>query len=126
ILDQQAHIDGSVHAVLRSFIRIRDMVNTTNQASTSMLAAAMDESKETIDGILALLEEVSVYILGRYGTNDLAYITPEDAEVNDGYSVEMYLTRLEELQGAFHSSWSPTATSCIDPVTEVTDESPGM
>ncbi|KAG8730692.1 hypothetical protein FRC11_006081, partial [Ceratobasidium sp. 423] len=122
VLDQQAQLDDTVHAILRSLIRLPDMVNTLSQAST---ATAVNRLKEPIEGILGLLEDVSIYMFNRYGTNDLARIPPEDAEVNQTYDVEACLARLEELQRAFHDSWPPAATSSIHPANEIAGEFSG-
>ncbi|KAG8687335.1 hypothetical protein FRC11_007415, partial [Ceratobasidium sp. 423] len=70
-LDQQTQLDHAVRAILHGLTRIRDILDTISQASSSMLATAMDRSKESIDGILALLEDVSIYIFNRYSTNCL-------------------------------------------------------
>ncbi|KAG8696763.1 hypothetical protein FRC11_000500, partial [Ceratobasidium sp. 423] len=126
VLAQQTQLDDTIQAILRSLIRIGDMIDIANQASTSTLATAMNQSKEPINGILALLEDVSVYILNRYGMNDLAHIPLGDLEVNGTYDIEAYLARLEDLQGAFHSSWSPAVTSSTDPAYELADESSGI
>ncbi|KAG8762144.1 hypothetical protein FRC11_010896, partial [Ceratobasidium sp. 423] len=126
VLDQQAELDGVVHALLHGLTRIRDMVDIANQASTSMLATAMNRSKEPIDSILALLEDISVYLLNRYSTNDLVHIPPEDAGDNNADDVEAYLARLEDLNKAFNSSWSPATASRANPIHEVVSESPGI
>ncbi|KAG8680416.1 hypothetical protein FRC11_002523, partial [Ceratobasidium sp. 423] len=123
VLDNQTQLDGTVNALLRGLTRIRDMVDIASQASTSTLATCINRSKDPVDGILALLEDVSVYIFSRYSTNDLAHIPAEDAADDNAYDVEAYLARLEDLQKAFHSSWLPTATSITYPSREVVDES---
>ncbi|KAG8710690.1 hypothetical protein FRC11_004227 [Ceratobasidium sp. 423] len=120
VLDQQTQLDDAVYAILRSLIRVRDMVNIVSQAST---ATGVNQSKEPIEGILGLLEDVSIYIFNRYGTNDLARIPLGDVGVNETYDVEEYLTRLEELQRTFHASWSPAATLRIDTANEIPSES---
>ncbi|KAH7317495.1 WD40-repeat-containing domain protein [Rhizoctonia solani] len=123
LLDQQTQIDNTVQAVLRGMTRIGDIIEITNQASSSMLAAALNQSKQPVDGILALLEDVSVYIFNRYNTNELARIPLDGARPEDVYDVEAYLVRIEELQRAFYASWSPAAAAYTDNanVNEVVD-----
>ncbi|KAG8725807.1 hypothetical protein FRC11_001444, partial [Ceratobasidium sp. 423] len=115
LLDQQPQIDDTVQAILRSLTRIRDIVDTARQASSSTLPTALNLSREPIDKILALLEDVSVYIFNRYGTNCLARVPHDDTQPNDVFNVEAYLARIEDLQTAFYASWSPAATSAMDP-----------
>ncbi|CUA67973.1 hypothetical protein RSOLAG22IIIB_07657 [Rhizoctonia solani] len=111
LLDQQSELDGTVETILRGLTRIRDIVDIVSQASDSMLTVAMSQSKGAIDNILALFEDVSVCIFNRYTTNELARIPPEGAEDNYPCETGSYLARLEELQLAFYSSWSPTGVS---------------
>ncbi|KAL5636345.1 hypothetical protein ACGC1H_004979 [Rhizoctonia solani] len=111
LLDQQPQLDDTTQAILRGLTRIRDIIAVISQASESMLASAMNQSTQTIRSILAVLEDVSAYIYNQYTVNDLAQIPPEDADRSDTYDVEAYLVRLEELQKAFYSSWSPTAAT---------------
>ncbi|KAG8727959.1 hypothetical protein FRC11_012099, partial [Ceratobasidium sp. 423] len=114
LLEQQPQIDEIVQAILRSLTRIRDIVDTAIQASSSMLPTALNLSKEPIDKILALLEDVSVYIFNRYTTNCLARIPHDDSPPDDVFNVEAYLARIEDLQTAFYASWSSAATSGMD------------
>ncbi|KEP46300.1 putative vegetative incompatibility protein HET-E-1, partial [Rhizoctonia solani 123E] len=112
LLDQQAELDDSVQATLHGLARMQDIIDVMSQASNSMLATAMSQSKEAIHGILALLEDVSMFIFNRLTTNDLARASSEE-DTSDTYDVEAYLTRLEELQRAFYSTWSPIAASML-------------
>ncbi|KAG8731342.1 hypothetical protein FRC11_004447, partial [Ceratobasidium sp. 423] len=114
LLDQQTQFDDTVRDILRGLARIRDIVDTMNQASSSMLATSVNQSMEPIEGILALLEDVSVYIVNQYTTNCLANISRDDSQPNEAYDTEAYQTRLEDLQKSFYASWSPAATSSMD------------
>ncbi|KEP45489.1 putative vegetative incompatibility protein HET-E-1, partial [Rhizoctonia solani 123E] len=109
-LDQQTRLDDMVQAILRGLTRVRDILDVVGQASSSMLAAGICRSKEPINGILALLEDASVYIYNRYTTNYLANIF-DDAGSNNMFDLEAYLDRLDGLQRAFYASWSPTGAS---------------
>ncbi|EUC53510.1 NACHT domain protein, partial [Rhizoctonia solani AG-3 Rhs1AP] len=109
LLDQQPQLDNTTLAILRGLTRIRDINEVMSQASNSMVATAMNLSKEAIHGILALLEDVSLYVFNRHTTNDLARVLDEETGTSDTYDVEAYLARLESLQKAFHSSWLPIA-----------------
>ncbi|CAE6476359.1 unnamed protein product [Rhizoctonia solani] len=109
LLHQQAQLDETVQAILRGLTRIRDIIDVMSQASRSMLANAMSLSREAIYGILALLEDVSLYIYDRHTINNLARVRPE--ETSNTYNVEAYLAVLEELQKAFYSSWSAIGAS---------------
>ncbi|EUC60421.1 vegetative incompatibility protein HET-E-1, putative, partial [Rhizoctonia solani AG-3 Rhs1AP] len=121
LLDQQAQLDDTLQAILRGLTGIGDIVDIAGQASSAMLASAMNRSKESIQGILTLLEDVSVYIFNQLATNDLAPVRPEDEGINDSFDVEAYLERLKGLQTAFHASWSPMATTPVDPNDTVED-----
>ncbi|KEP46840.1 putative vegetative incompatibility protein HET-E-1 [Rhizoctonia solani 123E] len=109
LLDQQPQLDNTTLAILRGLTRIRDINEVMSQASNSMVATAMNLSKEAIHGILALLEDVSLYVFNRHTTNDLARVLDEETGTSDTYDAEAYLARLESLQKAFHSSWLPIA-----------------
>ncbi|EUC60431.1 vegetative incompatibility protein HET-E-1, putative, partial [Rhizoctonia solani AG-3 Rhs1AP] len=111
LLDQQDEFDDTLQAILRGLTRIQDIIEIVSQASNSILASAMGQSKDSIQDILALLEDVSVYIFNRHTINDLANVPFRGAETNDRYDVETYLACLEDLQKAFYSSWSPTSAS---------------
>ncbi|CCO36174.1 hypothetical protein BN14_10302 [Rhizoctonia solani AG-1 IB] len=114
LLDQQAQLDDSIRAILHGLTRIRDLTEIAGQASTETLANSIEQAKEPIKGILALLEDISVYIIDRYTTNSLAHIPAEDTEPNSEHDVEVYLSSLEELQKAFFASWSPTVSGTND------------
>ncbi|CAE6381649.1 unnamed protein product [Rhizoctonia solani] len=122
LLDHQPQLNGSIQTILRDLTGIRDIVDIISQASDSMLTSSMSKSKDAIHGILALLEDVSVYIFNRYTTNELVHIHPERAEENDTYESGSYLARLEGLQRAFYSSWSPTSSLPVNPTRTVTNE----
>ncbi|KEP45339.1 NACHT domain protein, partial [Rhizoctonia solani 123E] len=111
LLDQQAELDDSVQATLNGLTRIRGIIDVMGQASNSMLVTAMSQSKDAIHGILALLEDMSMFIFNRLTTNDLSRASSEEEDTSDTYSVEAYLARLEELQRAFYSTWSPITAS---------------
>ncbi|KEP45883.1 hypothetical protein V565_233760, partial [Rhizoctonia solani 123E] len=114
LLDQQAQLDDTLQAILRGLTGIGDIVDIAGQASSAMLAAAMNRSKESIQGILTLLEDVSVYIFNQLATNDLAPVRPEDEGIIDPFDVEAYLDHLKELQTAFHASWLPMVPTPVD------------
>ncbi|EUC60418.1 AAA ATPase domain protein [Rhizoctonia solani AG-3 Rhs1AP] len=109
LLDQQAQLDDTLQAILRGLTGIGDIVDIASQASSALLAAAMNKSKESIQGILTLLEDACNYIYNQLATNDLAPFRLEGEGANDSFDVEAYLDRLKELQTAFHASWSPVA-----------------
>ncbi|CAE6418606.1 unnamed protein product, partial [Rhizoctonia solani] len=109
LLDQQAQLDETLQATLRGLIRIRDIIDIISQAPDSMLVTAMSHSKEAIHGTLTLLEDVSTHIFNQLTTNDLACVPSEEAEASGIYNIEASIARLEDLQKAFHSSWSPIA-----------------
>ncbi|CAE6476144.1 unnamed protein product [Rhizoctonia solani] len=111
LLDQQPQLDDTTLAILRGLTHIRDINDVMSQASNSMVVTAMNLTKETIHGILALLEDVSLYVFNRHAINDLARVPDEETETSNIYDVEAYLVRLESLQKAFHSSWSLAAAS---------------
>ncbi|KEP48238.1 vegetative incompatibility protein HET-E-1 [Rhizoctonia solani 123E] len=111
LLDQQPRIDDTTLAILRGLTHIRDINDVMSQASNSIVVTALDLSKEAIHGILALLEDASLYVFNRHTTNDLARVPDEETGTSDTYDVEAYLAHLESLQKAFHSSWSLAAAS---------------
>ncbi|CAE6454116.1 unnamed protein product [Rhizoctonia solani] len=122
LLDQQAQLDDTIRAILRGLIRIRDIVDITSQASSSILVTSIEQAKEPIKGILALLEDVSVYMFDQYTRNDLAHVPAEDMEADNKYDVEAYLGRLEDLQTMFFASWSPATASSTNNIGVVDDE----
>ncbi|KAG8729244.1 hypothetical protein FRC11_009232, partial [Ceratobasidium sp. 423] len=69
---------------------------------------------EPVNAILALLEGVSVYIYNRYETNCLARVASDETQLIGEYDLEAYLSRLEDLQKAFYTSWSSAAASGMD------------
>ncbi|CAE6423798.1 unnamed protein product [Rhizoctonia solani] len=111
LLDRQAQLDETVQAILRGLTRIQDILGTVNQASSSILATALIQTKEAIHGILELLEDASTYIYNQYTLNNLAHASSKDVEAGDTYDVKAYFACLEGLQNAFYSSWSPTGAS---------------
>ncbi|CAE6483413.1 unnamed protein product [Rhizoctonia solani] len=122
-LEKQTEFEETILELLRGFTRIREIVDTVAQASDSVLAIAMGQLEGPITGILALLEDVSVYIYNHYTTNDLVHTTHDEAGANGAYDVEAYLALFEALQREFYTSWSFTATSYEDP-TNVVDNGP--
>ncbi|KEP48237.1 vegetative incompatibility protein HET-E-1 [Rhizoctonia solani 123E] len=122
LLDQQTRLDDTIQAILRGLTGIRDIVDIAGQASDGMLAAAMSRSKESIYGILTLLEDASVYIFNRLSTNHLAPVSLEEAGTDQSFGVETYLSRLKELQTQFHASWSPMAATPMDIASTDDDE----
>ncbi|CCO37071.1 hypothetical protein BN14_11222 [Rhizoctonia solani AG-1 IB] len=84
LLDQQTQFDDTVQAILRGLIWVGNIVDIINQASRSILADCIEQAKEPIKGILALLEDVSVYIFHRYTTGDLVRIPTEHEENQNG------------------------------------------
>ncbi|CAE7135689.1 unnamed protein product [Rhizoctonia solani] len=115
ILDKQTHLDDTAEDILRGLIRIRDIAEIVDQASNSMIATVMNHSKELIQNILTLLEDISVYILNKYDANDLANI-PDEGEPEDTSYAEAHLARLEDLQRQFHALWSTSSISSPDTV----------
>ncbi|KAL5636343.1 hypothetical protein ACGC1H_004978 [Rhizoctonia solani] len=79
-----------------------------------MLVTAMNRSKQSVHGILKLLEDASVYIFNQLATNDLASVSLEEAGPYQSFDVETYLGRLRDLQTAFHASWSPVTATSVD------------
>ncbi|CCO32468.1 hypothetical protein BN14_06528 [Rhizoctonia solani AG-1 IB] len=126
LLDQQTQFDDTVQAILRGLIWVGNIVDIINQASRSILADCIEQSKEPIKGILALLEDVSVYIFQRYTTGDLVRIPAGHEENQNGYDVETYSNRLEELQRSFFASWSPATTSGTNNIWTTDDDKPPL
>ncbi|KAG8753330.1 hypothetical protein FRC11_007520, partial [Ceratobasidium sp. 423] len=116
-------LEETILEILRGFTRIREIIDTVGQASNSVLTTAMAQSKRPINGILTLLEDVSIYIYNHYTTNDLAHIPRDEAGSQGAYDVGAYLTLLEALQKEFYTSWSSATTSYTD-ATHVRDNGP--
>ncbi|KEP45001.1 putative vegetative incompatibility protein HET-E-1, partial [Rhizoctonia solani 123E] len=114
LLDQQTQLDGAVQAILRGLTDIGDIVDIASQASGAILATAMSRSKKSIQGILTLLEDASVYIFNQVATNDLAPVPLGEAGLDQSFDVETYLGRLKDLKTLFHASWLPMAATPID------------
>ncbi|CAE6536797.1 unnamed protein product [Rhizoctonia solani] len=126
-LDQQTQLDETVSVLLRGLSPIHGMIEIASQASSTTLANTMNRLKELLDDILALLQDISVYIFDRYGANDLvAHIPLQEAEANDAYDIEAYLARPDNLQKALYSLWSPAAAPYTEPAYDVVDESLGI
>ncbi|CAE7135703.1 unnamed protein product [Rhizoctonia solani] len=124
MLDTQTHLDDTVEDILRGLIRIRDIVEIVDQASNSMIVTVMNRSKELIQNILTLLEDISVYILNRYDANDLANIPDElEGEPDNTSYAEAHLARLEDLQRQFYALWSASSISSPDTI-NLTDGGP--
>ncbi|KAG8758697.1 hypothetical protein FRC11_003232, partial [Ceratobasidium sp. 423] len=103
LLEQQTQLDDDIRGILRGLSHVQDVVEVLGQASSSTLATTLDGSRGPITGILALLEEASVYIF-----NQLAVNNPGDT-----YNVDWYSGELECLKNAFHASWSPPKESPV-------------
>ncbi|KEP47450.1 vegetative incompatibility protein HET-E-1 [Rhizoctonia solani 123E] len=114
LLDQQSQLNGTVQAVLRGLTDVGDIVDIAGEASGAILTAAMSRSKGSIQGILTLLEDASVYIFNQLAANQLAPVPLEEADSNQSFDVNTYLSRLKELQNLFHASWSPVAATPED------------
>ncbi|EUC56789.1 hypothetical protein RSOL_197880, partial [Rhizoctonia solani AG-3 Rhs1AP] len=114
LLDQQNQLDETVQAILRGLTDIGDIVDIASQASGAILATAMSRSKKSIQGILTLLEDTSVYIFNQLATNDLAPVPLGEAGLDQSFDVETYLSRLKDLKTLFHASWLPMAATPID------------
>ncbi|CAE6483529.1 unnamed protein product [Rhizoctonia solani] len=115
LLDRKAHPDDAVQAIFHGSNYIRDIVDTMNQASNSILFAAMEQSKGPIKDILALLEDISVHIFNRCAINDLM-------ESNNVCNIDAYLSQLGDLQKAFYASWLSTVVSYKAPIRVVDNE----
>ncbi|CUA67970.1 Vegetative incompatibility protein HET-E-1 [Podospora anserina] [Rhizoctonia solani] len=113
VLDQQEHLDDTIQAILRGLNCIGGVVDTASQASSSMLPTAMNGSKESIDGILQLLEDVSLYMYNRLAKNNLAPVSLREEGPNV-YDVEAYISRLNDLQQSFYASWLPAVATPTD------------
>ncbi|KAG8757109.1 hypothetical protein FRC11_004789 [Ceratobasidium sp. 423] len=127
LLEQQTRLDDDIQDILRGLLRIQDVIEVLSQASSSMIATAMDQSKESMNNILVLLENVSVHIFNRLATNDSEDISHDEAHSSDPYDIEAYLAGLESFQKAFHASWSPSIAPGppMDPSpTNVVDDEP--
>ncbi|CAE6450481.1 unnamed protein product [Rhizoctonia solani] len=111
LLDQQTELDEMVKDILDGLNCIRDINDTISQAQSSILATAMDQSKKAINDILALLEDISVYIFNRYTRNELVPAPLDEAEPEHANNTEAYVSRLLDLQQEFHTSWSPELES---------------
>ncbi|KAG8709822.1 hypothetical protein FRC11_005179, partial [Ceratobasidium sp. 423] len=116
LLEQQTRVDDVIREVLQGLVHIRDVVEVLGQASSPTLATTIDQSNEPINDILGLLESASVYIFNRLAiaANDSGPTSRDEPHLNDMYDVAAYLSRLEQLQKAFHASWSPAGDSPTD------------
>ncbi|CAE6340861.1 unnamed protein product [Rhizoctonia solani] len=114
LLNQQTQLDETVQAILHGLTRVRDIIDMVSKAPNPILASFMSQSSESIYRLLAILEDVSIYIYNQHTINDLVHIPSPGAEMNDTYDVEVYLTCLEELQRVLYSSWSSIGPSPSD------------
>ncbi|KAG8731396.1 hypothetical protein FRC11_004283, partial [Ceratobasidium sp. 423] len=132
-LAAEDELGEAVQAILHGLTCIRDMVAIVSQASNSILVAAMERSKGPIKDILALLEDVSVYIFNRWahfrphhGQSNYkiasARIPLDTVESNYTPDVDAYLAQLGVLQKSFNASWLPTAVSYTDPIHALDNE----
>ncbi|CUA74489.1 putative WD repeat-containing protein alr3466 [Nostoc sp, PCC 7120] [Rhizoctonia solani] len=117
LLDQQAHLNDTIQAILGGMTCIGEIVDIASQALSS-LPEAISRSKESISGILVLLEDVSVYIFNQLAINASAPILVGEEGPNHVYDVEAYLARLKDLQEAFNASLSPAGAAPVDPTQE--------
>ncbi|KEP47127.1 putative vegetative incompatibility protein HET-E-1 [Rhizoctonia solani 123E] len=114
LLDRQTELNDTVQAILSGLTDIGDIVDIVGQVSSAVLPTAMGRSKASIEGLLALLEDSSVYIYNQLATNDLPPASLENADLDEPFNVETYLNRLKELQTAFHASWSPVPATPVN------------
>ena len=70
ILEQQTQLDDVIQDILRGFVALQDIIEVLNQASSSMLITALDQSEAPVNDILTLLEDASVYIYNRLAANN--------------------------------------------------------
>ncbi|CAE7232512.1 unnamed protein product [Rhizoctonia solani] len=126
VLEKQSHFDDVIQDILRSFAIIQDILEILDQASSLVLIAALNRSKEPVDNILALLEDASVYLFNWIARSNKGRSPYNETHSNSTYNVGEYASRLEILQKAFHASWSPCTTSCIDPTDTIDHETPAL
>ncbi|CAE6476566.1 unnamed protein product [Rhizoctonia solani] len=121
-LDQQVKLDDTVQEMLHGLIKIRNIIDTVGQASSSVLTTALGLSKQPINSILTLLTEISVWILNHYMANDLVHAPLAEEALDDAELVEAFLARLDDLKNDFYALWSISIVSCIDSPNVVGDE----
>ncbi|CAE6336182.1 unnamed protein product [Rhizoctonia solani] len=114
LLDQQIQLDHTIKGILHGLCHIKDVVDTVSRTAGSALEITMNKSKEHIDSILALLEDISLFIFSRLAVNDFKHASVNEEDHDDAYSLEFYLDRLKESQTAFHKSWIPVQCSDED------------
>ncbi|KAF8749918.1 WD40 repeat-like protein [Rhizoctonia solani] len=114
LLDQQIQLDHTIKGILHGLYHIKDIVDTVSRTAGSALEITMNTSKEHIDSILTLLEDISLFIFSRLAVNDFKHASVNEEDHDDVYSLEFYLDRLKESQTAFHKSWIPVQCSDED------------
>ncbi|KAH7317494.1 WD40-repeat-containing domain protein [Rhizoctonia solani] len=122
LLEQQNQLDDTTQEILRGLVHLRDVVEVLGQASSATLAATMDDSEESINDILSLLEEVSVFIFNRLTITDSVNTSHDETPPCDEYDTKAYLHRLQELREIFHAAWAPASPSPADVTLEDTNE----
>ncbi|EUC60476.1 WD40-repeat protein (notchless protein), related protein, putative [Rhizoctonia solani AG-3 Rhs1AP] len=125
LLEQNAQCDGTIEEILRGLSSIQGVVGVLSQASKSILASTMGLLKEPISGILRLLEDISVHMFNRlvaHGSDISMHI--DKAYLDDTFNIPEYLVTLENLQSAFHASWSTLAAPRMDSTNVIYDEPP--
>ncbi|CAE6434329.1 unnamed protein product [Rhizoctonia solani] len=125
LLDQQTQLDHTVKGILHGLARFRDINDIVGRTSSSNLATVMGRSKESINDILTLLGDISIYIYNQLTTNDLVHVATDEG-VDDGHNPETYLARLVDVQRAFYASWSPKMGSCADTNNAADNEQPNI
>ncbi|CAE6498821.1 unnamed protein product [Rhizoctonia solani] len=132
LLEQETQLDDTVQEILRGLVHLQDIVEVIGQASSATLTTSMDQSNkainDTIVGILALLEDISVSIFNRLATKDLAHASYDGTSPSEEYDTEAYLEHLQDLREAFHVTWAPTSSSptgvALEDVSNEEDEPP--
>ncbi|CAE6488541.1 unnamed protein product [Rhizoctonia solani] len=117
LLEQNAQCDGTIEEILRGLSSIQGVVGVLSQASKSILASTMGLLKEPISGILRLLEDISVHMFNR-----LVAHGSDKAYLDDTFNIPEYLATLENLQSAFHASWSTLAAPRMDSTNVIYDD----
>ncbi|CUA67975.1 putative WD repeat-containing protein alr3466 [Nostoc sp, PCC 7120] [Rhizoctonia solani] len=125
VMDRQNRIDDTVQGILRGIKIIEDILVTVGRASSLTLPTAVDISKEVLADIVALLQEISIYILDRHAANDLVRKSLDESESSPASKVEAYLAQLEDLKNAFYALWPTTNISNPNPDDTLNNEPSG-
>ncbi|KDN46741.1 hypothetical protein RSAG8_04121, partial [Rhizoctonia solani AG-8 WAC10335] len=121
-INHVSELDETIQEIIRGLIRIQDVVEVLRQASNSVLASAINRSKEPINNILKLLDDMSVYVFNRLVTD--CPVSRDEVHSNETFNIQEYLARLENLQSVFYASWSTLPTPRMDSTNVVDDEPP--